>query len=92
MIIKINNKITIPPIIIMIVVELNSVQWFVMEGLYFVLIGTVIQCSVTVLGEDLLVIGVLDLVCPVKFLLGEDLLLIGVLDLAGTVESSLLQP
>lgn len=69
----------------MIVVELNSVQWFVMEGLYFVLIGTVIQCSVTVPGEDLLLIGVLDVAGPVKFLLGEDLLLFGVQDLAGPV-------
>lgn len=72
MIIKINIKITIPPIIIMIVVELNSVQWFVMEGLYFVLIGTVIRCSVTLLGEDLLLIGVLDLTSTVESVVPKD--------------------
>lgn len=56
----------------MIVVELNSVQWFVMEGLYFVLIGTVIRCSVTLLGEDLLLIGVLDLTSTVESVVPKD--------------------
>lgn len=72
MIIKINNKITIPPKIIMIVVELNSVQRFVMEGLYFVLIGSVIRCSVTLLGEDLLLIGALDLTSTVESVVPKD--------------------
>lgn len=59
MIITIKKNITIPPMIRVIVVELNSMEELVMEGRYVVRIGTVKWWPVTIFEEELLTIAVL---------------------------------
>lgn len=59
MIITIKKNITIPPMIRVSVVELNSMEELVMEGRYVVRIGTVKWWPVTIFEEELLTIAVL---------------------------------
>lgn len=59
MIITIKKNITIPPMIRVSVVELNSMEELVMEGRYVVRMGTVKWWPVTIFEEELLTIAVL---------------------------------
>lgn len=59
MIITIKKNITIPPMIRVSVVELNSMAELVMEGRYVVRMGTVKWWPVTIFEEELLTIAVL---------------------------------
>lgn len=59
MIITIKKNITIPPMIRVSVVELNSMEGLVMEGRYVVRMGRVKWWPVTIFDEELLTIAVL---------------------------------
>lgn len=59
MIITIKKNITIPPMIRVSVVELNSMAELVMEGRYVVRMGTVKWWPITIFEEELLTIAVL---------------------------------
>lgn len=54
MIITIKKNITIPPMIRVSVVELNSMEGLVMEGRYVVTIGILKRWLITILEEELL--------------------------------------